>query len=320
MQDLNDFRLFVEVVDQKGFAAAARRLGVPRSRLSRRIGMLEDSLGVRLVHRSTRSFAITEIGREFYRHCVAMTVQAEAAEEVIHRMRAKPRGLVRVSCLSSLISFQIGEMMARFMETCPDVEVILESTNRLVDVIHEGFDLAIRVHFPPLDDSDLVIRKLADSPHRLVASPRVIKRKSQPLTPADLSRLPSLAFNIGAANMAAEYEWRLDGPDGAAVTIRHTPRFITQDMVALRLATLRGIGVCQLPHFIVADDVRSGRLIDLLPEWSPKSAIVHVAFPSKRGLLPSVRALIEFLGKEYRTLGEAELMARCVGAADSRLP
>jgi DNA-binding transcriptional LysR family regulator len=299
MQDLNDFRLFVEVVDQKGFAAAARRLGVPRSRLSRRIAMLEDSLGVRLVHRSTRSFAITEIGREFYRHCVAMTVEAEAAEEVIHRMRAKPRGVVRVSCRSSLISFQIGEMIARFLEAYPDVEVILESTNRLVDVIHEGFDLAIRVRFPPLDDSDLVIRKLADSPQRLVASPSVIKRTTQPLTPADLSRLPSLAVNAGA-----EYEWRLDGPGGASATIRHTPRFITQDMVALRLAALRGIGVCQFPSFIVADDVRSGRLIDLLPEWSPKSGIIHVAFPSRRGQLPSVRTLIEFLGTEYRKLEE----------------
>jgi DNA-binding transcriptional LysR family regulator len=299
VQDLNDFRLFVEVVDQKGFAAAARRLGVPRSRLSRRIAMLEDGLGVRLVHRSTRSFAITEMGREFYRHCVAMMVEAEAAEEVIHRMRAKPRGVVRVSCLSSLISFQIGEMIARFLEAHPDVEVILESTNRLVDVIHEGFDLAIRVRFPPLDDSDLVIRKLADSPQRLVASPSVIRGKSQPLTPADLSRLPSLALTTGT-----EYEWRLDGPDGASVIIRHAPRFITQDMVALRLAALRGIGVCQMPTFIIADDVRSGRLIDLLPEWNPKSAIIHVAFPSKRGLLPSVRTLIEFLGKEYQRLGE----------------
>jgi DNA-binding transcriptional LysR family regulator len=299
VQDLNDFRFFVEVVDQKGFAAAARRLGVPRSRLSRRIAMLEDGLGVRLVHRSTRSFSITEIGREFYRHCMAMMVEAEAAEEAIHRMRAKPRGLVRVSCLSSLISFQIGEMIARFLEAYPDVEVILESTNRLVDVIHEGFDLAIRVRFPPLDDSDLVIRKLADSPQRLVASPSVIKGISQPLTAADLSRLPSLALTT-----SGEYEWRLDGPDGASATIRHTPRFITQDMVALRLAALRGIGVCQMPSFIIADEVRSGRRIDLLPEWSPKSAIIHVAFPSRRGLLPSVRTLIEFLGKEYRKLGE----------------
>ena len=197
MQDLNDLRLFVEVVDQKGFAAAARRLGVPRSRLSRRIGMLEDRLGVRLVHRSTRSFAITEIGREFCRHCVAMTVEPEAAEDLIHRMRANPRGVVRVSCRSSLIYFQIGEMIARFLEAYPDVEVRLESTNRLVDVIHEGFDLAIRMRFSPLDDSDLVIRKLADSPQRLVASPSVINGTSQPLTPADLSRLPSLALDTG---------------------------------------------------------------------------------------------------------------------------
>src|SRR3984957_884791 len=175
MQDLNDLRFFAEVVEQNGFSAAARKLGMPRSRLSRRIGLLEENLGVRLVQRSTRSFAITEIGQEFYRHCAAMVVEAEAAQEAIQRVRAEPQGVVRVSCPSSLIYFRIGEMIERFMAKYPKVEVHLESTNRRVDVIREGFDMAIRVRFPPLDDSDLVIRKLAASPQRLVASPSVVQ-------------------------------------------------------------------------------------------------------------------------------------------------
>jgi DNA-binding transcriptional LysR family regulator len=299
MQDLNDLRFFAGVVEQNGFAAAARKLGMPRSRLSRRIGLLEERLGVRLIQRSTRRFAVTEIGREYYHHCVAMMVEAEAAQETIDRVRSEPQGVVRVSCPSSLIYFEVGEMIARFMAECPKVVVLLESTNRRVDVIREGFDLAIRVRFPPLDDSDLVIRKLADSPQRLAASASVLKDSTRPLVPADLAALPSLALDPAEV----EHEWRLDGPDGATAAIRHTPRFVTGDMVALRLAALRGVGVCQFPTFVVQDDIKAGRLIDLLPPgWAPRAGIIHAAFPSRRGLLPSVRTLLDFLAKEYAAL------------------
>jgi DNA-binding transcriptional LysR family regulator len=298
VQDLNDLRFFAEVVEQSGFAAAARKLGMPRSRLSRRLGLLEERLGVRLIQRSTRRFAVTEIGREYYRHCVAMMVEAEAAQDSIDRIRSEPQGVVRVSCPSSLIYFEVGEMITRFMVEYPKVEVLLESTNRRVDVIREGFDLSIRVRFPPLDDTDLVIRKLADSPQRLAASPPVLKDSTGPLVPADLAALPSLALNPAEV----EHEWRLDGPDGATATIRHTPRFVTEDMVALRLAALRGVGVCQFPTLVVQDDLKAGRLIDLLPDWAPRAGIIHAAFPSRRGLLPSVRTLLDFLAKEYAAL------------------
>jgi DNA-binding transcriptional LysR family regulator len=274
---------------------------MPRSRLSRRIGILEDRLGVRLIQRSTRRFSVTDIGKEYYRHCVAMMVEADAAQETIDRMRSEPQGTVRISCPSSIIYFQVGEMIARFMEQCPKVEVQLESTNRRVDVIREGFDLAIRVRFPPIEDSDLVVRKLADSPQRLVASPSVLKEFSRPLLPADLAALPSLAWDPARL----QHEWQLDGPDGATSTIRHRPRFVTEDMVALRLAALRGAGVCQFPTFVVADDIKAGRLIDLLPAWSPKAGIVQAVFSSRRGLLPSVRVLLDFLSAEYAGLSGA---------------
>lgn len=300
MQDLNDLRFFAEVVDHGGFAAAARKLNMPRSRLSRRIGLLEDRLGVRLIHRSTRHFAVTETGRDYYRHCVAMRVEAEAAQESIDRMRAEPQGTVKVSCPSSVIYFQVGAMIARFMEQCPKVDVLLESTNRRVDVIREGFDLAIRVRFPPLEDSDLVIRKLADSPQRLVASPSLVAAFSRPLVPADLAALPSLGWDPERA----EHEWRLEEPGGASSAVRHRPRYVTEDMVALRLAALRGVGVGQFPSFVVEDDLRAGRLVDLLPDWAPRAGIIHGAFPSRRGLLPSVRALLDFLAAEYARLGD----------------
>ncbi|NTZ90241.1 LysR family transcriptional regulator [Agrobacterium tumefaciens] len=303
MPDLNDLRLFVDVVEQGGFSAAARKLDVPRSRLSRRIGLLEEDLGVRLVQRTTRQFAITEIGQEFYRHCLAMVVEADAALEVIDRMRAEPQGTVRVSCPASVIYFQVGEMIARFMARYPKVKVHLESTNRRVDVIREGFDLAIRVRFPPLEDSDLVIRKLAESEQRLVASPKIVK--SGVTVPADLVNMPGLAWGSSHSS----FEWNLLGPNGASAAIPYQPLLITDDMVALRLATLKGIGVCQFPTMVVREDVAAGRLIDLLPDWAPRSGIIHAAFPSRRGLLPSVRALLDFLADEYAIISAEEKAA-----------
>lgn len=301
-RDLNDLYFFVQVVDHKGFAAAARELGMPRSRLSRRIGLLEERLGVRLIQRSTRSFAITDIGQEFYRHCVAMLVEADAAEEAIERIRAEPQGIVRVSCPSSVLYFQVAEIVARFMADCPHVEVHLESTNRRVDVIREGFDIAIRVRFPPLEESDLVMKVLAESPQRLVANPALLDGLSFPLVPADLSTLPSLAWGPPHG----DHEWRLEGPGGATARIPHKPRLITEDMVALRLAALRGVGIVQMPTIVVGSDLKAGTLVNVLPDWVPRTGIIHAVFPSRRGLLPSVRAFLNFLGAEYAALSGAE--------------
>lgn len=310
MEDLNDLRLFADVVEENGFSGAARKRGMPRSRVSRRIGLLEESLDVRLVHRTTRHFSVTEIGQEFYRHCVAMVVEAEAALEVVARMRVEPRGIVHVSCPSSVIYFQVGEMIARFMARCPKVKVHLESTNRRVDVIREGFDLAIRVRFPPLEDSGLVIRKLAESSQRLVASPALLAGRHLH-TPADLTHMPGLAWSAADGT----HEWTLQGPGGTTAAIPYQPLLITEDMVALRLAALNGIGICQFPAMVIREDLRAGRLIDILPDWTPRSGIIHAAFPSRRGLLPSVRALLDFLAKEYAILSRDEAIKEADGIA-----
>lgn len=296
MLDLNDLRLFALVVDHGGFSAAARALGLPRSNVSRRIAGLEDRLGTRLVQRTTRSFAVTEVGRSFHAHCAAMLVEAEAAAETIARSQAAPRGLVRVACPASLIHFQVGDMVARFMAACAQVEVELDSTPRRVDVIREGYDLAIRVRFPPLEDSGLVVRKLATSRQKLVAAPELLARHGQPQTPADLTALPSLGWGAGSA------EWHLTGPEGQTATLPHHPRFATDDMGALRQAALRGIGICQFPDMVVSDDLASGSLTEILPGWTMPAGIIHAAFPSRRGLLPSVRALLDHLATEYAAI------------------
>jgi DNA-binding transcriptional LysR family regulator len=292
MQDLNDLYYFVSVVDHGGFAAAARTLGLQKSKLSRRILQLEERLGVRLLNRSSRRFSVTEVGREFYNRCVAMLVEAEGAEQVIAEVRAEPRGVVRMSCPVGLLNSHFGALIANFMVANPAVEVHLESTNRRVDVIAEGFDLAIRARFPPLEPTDLVMRRLDESIHWLVASPALIPTPL--LSPSDLRGLPSL--HAGPAHR--DHQWQLDHKDGQTALIPHRPRLITDDMAALRESALAGVGVVQLPAVMIWQDVRAGRLVDVLPQWRPRSSIIHAVFPSRRGLLPSVRALLDFLAQE----------------------
>lgn len=292
MQDLNDLYYFVQVVDHGGFAPAARVIGQPKSKLSRRIIELEERLGVRLLNRSSRRFSVTEVGQEFYRHCAAMLVEAEAAEQVIAELRAEPRGVIRMACPVGLLQFQFSGLIARFVKDNPAVEIHLKSFNRPVDVIAEGFDLAIRVRFPPLDDTGLVMRKLDDSHQCLVASPDLLARSIG--SPADLNGLPSL--DLGPVR--SDYIWELESRDGQRASIRHNPRIVTDDMATLRAAALDGLGIVQLPTLLIWPDVTSGRLVHVLPDWRPPAAVVHAVFPSRRGLLPSVRALLDFFVHE----------------------
>ncbi|WPC06134.1 LysR family transcriptional regulator [Pseudomonas sp. MBLB4123] len=295
MDDLNDLYYFAQVVEHGGFAPAGRALNTPKSKLSRRIALLEERLGVRLLQRSTRHFSVTEIGQEYHRHCLAMLVEAQAAREAIERTRSEPQGLVRMSCPTTLLQYRVGDLVSRFMVEHPKVQVQLEATNRRVDVIGEGLDLALRVRFPPLDSSDLVMRVLGDSPQRLVASPAFLRGLELPLRPADLSGLPSLDWGP-----PRDHRWCLEGPDGATAEVRHRPRLISDDMTILRRAALRGVGVVQLPCMVVERDLQAGRLLDIMPQWAPRSGVVHALFPSRRGLLPAVRGLIDFLAEHLQ--------------------
>jgi DNA-binding transcriptional LysR family regulator len=300
MQDLNDFAWFVQVVDHGGFAAAGRALDMPKSRLSRRIAQLEERLGVRLIHRTTRQFSVTEVGQTFYQHCKAMLIEAEAAQEAIAALQAEPRGMVKISCPVTLLHVHVGAMLAKFMQRHPGVTLQLEATNRRVDVVAEGFDIAIRVRPRPLEDSDLVMRVLADRGHCLVASPDLIARMGQPQAPAELSRWPGLSLSAGKH----QHHWGLNGPDGARAEVHFTPRFITSDMLALREAAVAGIGLVQLPRLMVREQLTSGELVAVLAEWQPQREVIHAVFPSRRGLLPSVRSLVDFLTQEYQALEE----------------
>lgn len=305
MRDLNDLYYFAEVVEHGGFAPAGRALGVPKSKLSRRIALLEERLGLRLIQRSTRNFSVTEIGQTYYAHCKAMLVEAEAAEEAIEMTRSEPRGVVRVTCPVALLDATVAPMLAEFLVAHPRVEMHLEATNRRVDVIGEGIDIALRVRPPPLQDSDLVLRTLAERSQCLVASPALVERLGAANGPADLSRFPSLDLGVPQN----EHVWNLFGPDGAHATIYHHPRLITRGMFALRAAAVAGVGVVQLPTMMIAEQLARGELVRVIDDWRPQREIVHAVFASRRGLLPSVRTLLDYLADRFNTLDEGSAPA-----------
>lgn len=300
LPDLNELYYFAQVVEHGGFAPAGRALGLPKSKLSRRVALLEERLGTQLLLRSTRSFAVTEVGKRYYQHCRAMLTEAEAAEESVALAHAEPCGMVRMSCPVALLASRVGRMLGEFMRQYPRVQLQVDETNRRVDVIGEGLDLALRVRPPPLQDSDLVLRTLAERRQFLVAAPGLLQRMGAPTGPMDLSGWPSL--DMGGAQET--HRWVLFGPDAVRAEVRHQPRLVTQSMLALRDAALLGAGVVQLPGMFVREDLRSGALVQVLPGWEPRPEIIHAVYASRRGQLPAVRALLDHLALQFKALQE----------------
>ncbi len=300
MPDLNDLYYFARAVEHGGFAPAGRALGEPKSKLSRRVAQLEERLGVRLIHRSTRHFRVTEVGQRYYEHCRAMLVEAEAAREAVETVRGEPRGVVRLTCPTTLLHAHVGSMLAEFTAAHPGVDIHLEATNRRVDLLAEGVDVAIRVRPAPLEDSDLVLRRLSDRGQCLVAAPPLVKQLGRPSGPVALGDWPALWVGWPEER----HEWVLHGPEERTKRVRLRPRYITTDMIALREAALAGVGVVQLPRLLVGEYLAQGSLVDVLPGWKPRREIIHAVFPSRRGMLPAVRALIEHLADRYASFDE----------------
>lgn len=301
MHDLNDLFYFVQVVEHGGFAPAGRALGEPKSKLSRRIAGMEDALGARLLHRSTRQFSVTELGQSVYTHAKAMLLEAEAAFDVVQRHHAKPRGMVRLACPMALLDQRVGAMLVRFMRRHPDVELSVDPTHRRVDVIADGFDLALRVRPPPLEDSELVLRVLASATQCLVASPKLLAKVGTPRKPGELMGLPSLEMGTPQN----QHAWHLVGPGDEQVAIYHAPRLVTRSMLTLRDAAVEGLGIVQLPTLLTDPSVKDGSLVRVLPEWAALPEIVHAVYPSRRGVLPAVQALLDHLSAEFLALGRA---------------
>jgi DNA-binding transcriptional LysR family regulator len=302
MKNLNDTYLFAKVVEAGSFSAAARGLGLQTSLLSRRIAGLERELGVRLLHRSTRKLALTDVGRGFHQHALALVAEADSAWEAVEHTRSAPRGLVRISCPIQMLQQPVGAIIARFMAANPEVRVHVEATNRRVDVIEEGIDLALRVRTPPFTDSHLVVRAFGASDIIMVGAPALFAGRRHPTSLEELNDLPTLAQTRAGDN----HQWEFTGPHGGRVIHRHRPRLIVDDFPLLRLAVLAGLGVACLPEMIVRADLAAGRMHAVLPDHTIAQGIAHAAFPSRRGMVPAVRALLDALAEGFRSDFDAD--------------
>jgi len=300
MIDLNELSIFAQVVERKGFAAAARTMKLPKSTVSRRVAQLEERLGVRLLQRSTRRFSVTEVGQIYYRHCAAMLAEAEAAQDAIDSTRAEPRGRLRITCPVSLMQSHMAGIASRFLVAHPLVTIDLEATNRRIDVIEEGVDVALRVRFPPLESSDLVMKRLAPSRQIIVSAPSLLSAFATPAEPDGLASLPSMALS----RTALTHAWTLHHGDGRECRVPFAPRYMTDDMAALRQAAEDGVGIVQLPLYMVASQLRTRALVAALPEWEPDAGIIHAVFSSRRGQSPALRRFIDFAAKAFEVLGQ----------------
>jgi DNA-binding transcriptional LysR family regulator len=287
-QDFNDLRFFAAVVVNRGFSAAARALGLPKSRISRRVALLEERLGVRLLDRTTRGLGLTQVGQQVFEHARAAVIEAEAAEEAALRMQAEPRGLVRLSCPLGLQS-AIAAPLVGFLAAHPLLKLQCVITNRRVDLIHEGIDVAIRVRERLDTDADLQMKRIGLSKRILVASPTFLAKAGEPTRPAELANFPILHHEQQGGGI-----WSLTAENGDTATVTVEPRLATGSFDILIAAACQGAGIALLPAANCQERLASGALVRVLPEWSGTDGILHLVFASRRGMLPAVRAVIDF--------------------------
>jgi DNA-binding transcriptional LysR family regulator len=308
LYDLNDLYFFSAVVEHGGFSAAGRALGIPKSRLSKRVAQLEDRLGVRLLQRTTRRFVITDVGERFRAHCRAVLEEAQAAQDAIDELQSEPRGVVRVSCPVSLSQTVMAELLPEFMGLYPKVQVRLQSSNRRVDLLGEGVDIAVRVRSRLDADATLIMRSFGESRLLAVASRIFLDREGRPETPEALSRLPALSMY----EHDAQQVWTLVGPEGKSFDVPMQARLISGEFPILMEAAKAGMGVALLPAWVCAPAIAEGALEVVLPGWSTPPSSMHFVYSSRRGLLPGVRALVDFLGERLPQSAERYKMD-CAG-------
>ena len=302
MNDLNDLYFFANVVEEGGFTAAGRTLGIPKSRLSRRISELEARLGVRLLQRNTRGIALTDIGNRYYKQCQIVLAAAEAAENAVTSSLAEPSGHVRVSCLVPIAREKLMLALPLFLERYPRVSVDLVLTNRRVNLLEDGIDIAVRVRAPEEEDANLATRRLRHTDGYLVAAPALMQQFASPEHPRALAKFPFL----GAVNQDRRAHFPLIGPHNERYTLVVDPRLAVEDFSIRKHAALRGLGVTMLPSENCDEEIARGELVRVLPNWVLPSGTLQLVYLTQRGLLPAVRVFIDFLIAELSEKSDAD--------------
>jgi DNA-binding transcriptional LysR family regulator len=281
--------VFVRVVESGSFIATARQFAISPTMVSTHIQALEKHLGVRLLNRTTRRVSATEVGRNYYEDCLRILHEVEEAERAASDLQAAPRGRIRLTAPMTFGIRQLGPLIADYLRTYPDVSINLSLDDRKIDLVEEGFDLAIQVG--ELADSSLVARRVTLAPAIVCASRDYVDKYGAPKTPRDLLRHDCLAY----ANSGAPAEWRFIGPDGVEESVAPSGRFLANNGDALRKLALRGLGILLAPEFIVEGDLKAGNLIALMPDYNTVPFPFHAVYPHSRYLSAKVKTFIDFL-------------------------
>jgi len=290
--DLNELLVFTRVVQAGSFTAAARRLKMPKSSVSRKVSDLEERIGARLLHRTTRKLGLTDAGRIYFERAAPIVSDIEQVDQAVGELQAAPRGLLRVTAPLSFAL--IGPMVAAFLERYPDVHVELVCSDRVVNLVEEGFDVAIRAGH--LVDSALIARRLGAFKRVLVASAGYLKRHGRPKSPADLEKHPCIVFE----STPTPTLWTLHSGE-KTIDVRVPARLLANDMDLMLDAARGGIGIAWLPEHLLAVDLARGRLKRVLTDWTSPETPVHAVYPSARHLSPKVFAFVELLRKQFST-------------------
>lgn len=287
-----EMRTFAQVVEAGSFVGAAEPLEMSKAAVSRHVGALEARLGVRLLHRTTRKLSLTEEGELFYLRCKELLSGVEAAESEISSRRGEAIGLLRVSAPMSFGNLHLGDAWVQFRARHPKVSFDVTLSDRLVDIVEEGFDLAIRIS--QLRSSSLISRKLASTRMVACASPRYLARHGRPEHPAELARHSVIAYS----NWSMHDEWAFDGPEGA-VRVHTTPSVRTNSGDTCRASALAHAGVILQPSFLVGRDLEEGSLVELFPQYRSLEMGVYAVYGSRQHLAPKLRLLIDFLARRF---------------------
>jgi LysR family transcriptional regulator, regulator for bpeEF and oprC len=283
---LEQLRIFSKVVAAGGFTAAAELLGTQKSYPSRVVAQLEAELGVKLLARTTRSLSVTETGQAVYERAVGLLAAAEDTVRMAQRTRAAPQGRLRITCGVEFGMIAVGHWVQEFLATHAEVSAEVEYTSRVVDLVHEGFDLAVRVG--PVAESRLVARPLGDIEYGLFASPGYLQQRGLPLKPEALAEHSLVMFSTSGRRRG----WALQR-EGATAQVDGPARLRVNNSFAVADALLQGLGIGMLPLLIAREHVAAARLKPVLRRWQPAAVPVHVVYPSQRYLSPKVRSFID---------------------------
>ena len=294
MDSVAGMRVFARVVEVGSFSAAGRELGAAPSSVSRQIGDLEYELGVRLFHRTTRKLSLTEAGRLYYGRAAKILIEVDEAKLAVSQGDGTPSGILRLSAPASLGRHHIAPALAAFHEKYPAVQVVMAVTDRLVDLVEEGFDLAIRVG--RMRDSSLIARLIGTGRRIVSAAPAYLERTGVPQVPADLADHNCLTFRSHPGSNV----WRFKGPAGTS-EVRARGSLFANDGEALAAAAVAGLGVILVPEWLTGKELRRGRLVELMPGFQavPRETPLYAVYAHQRHLPPKVRAFVDFLVERF---------------------